>query len=552
MVKEDQVHKATSTPTGGAGDEGRTPARRVASRLAALALVALPILAATWLFLALRPRDGSAGDGDDAPAAPPAREAPRPFDSWPVNKQPDFVLLLSGQEFGYLQPCGCSRPQLGGLERRYNFIQTLKKRGWPVVAVDLGDIAQERGPQALVKYRVSMQALDFMGYTGVGIGLNEARRPLIDTLAYYAVNKNKPRVLGANIADPKGDRFPTMIGSFEFAGGAGKVPKVGVTSIIGPSVAKEVRGEEQNPKVEFEDNRKVVPAVLQKMTAQKAEFLVLLYQGSLDDAKKAAKAFPAFDVVLCLSREEEPSDRADREGKTMIVGVGHKGRYVGVVGAYRTDQKDRLFELRYQLVALGEEYETPEGQDESNPILKLLENYSLEVKNGNYLAQYPQRKHPLQITFPKAKYVGSQACKSCHKHAFEVWQNSAHSHAFRDLETAKRPSNRQYDGECVVCHVVGFGYDTGYRDEKQTPKLKDVGCESCHGPGSLHAVDKDQSPEMLAAMNPFKTQPNETEPVAKTRVNNLDKACQTCHDPDNDVHWDIKKWQKIIHNEPKN
>src|SRR5206468_6174735 len=112
MVKEDQEHTATSTPTGGAGDAGRTPARGLASRLAALALVALPIFAATWLFLALRPRDGSAGDGDDAPAAPPPREAPRPFASWPVNKQPDFVLLLSGQEFGYLQPCGCSRPQL--------------------------------------------------------------------------------------------------------------------------------------------------------------------------------------------------------------------------------------------------------------------------------------------------------------------------------------------------------------------------------------------------------------------------------------------------------
>ena len=30
------------------------------------------------------------------------------------------ALLLSGESHGYLQPCGCSEPQKGGLARRYN------------------------------------------------------------------------------------------------------------------------------------------------------------------------------------------------------------------------------------------------------------------------------------------------------------------------------------------------------------------------------------------------------------------------------------------------
>ena len=44
--------------------------------------------------------------------------------------------------------------------------QTLKKRGWPVVAYDLGDIPQKEGPaklanvQGLIKYRYAMQAME--------------------------------------------------------------------------------------------------------------------------------------------------------------------------------------------------------------------------------------------------------------------------------------------------------------------------------------------------------------------------------------------------------
>ena len=38
------------------------------------------------------------------------------FVGW--NK-PDFVLFITGQTHGYLQPCGCSSPQYGGLARRW-------------------------------------------------------------------------------------------------------------------------------------------------------------------------------------------------------------------------------------------------------------------------------------------------------------------------------------------------------------------------------------------------------------------------------------------------
>src|SRR4051812_27344339 len=37
--------------------------------------------------------------------------------------KPELALIFSGQQLGYLQPCGCSHPQYGGLTRRYNLLE---------------------------------------------------------------------------------------------------------------------------------------------------------------------------------------------------------------------------------------------------------------------------------------------------------------------------------------------------------------------------------------------------------------------------------------------
>ncbi len=171
------------------------------------------------------------------------------------------------------------------------------------------------------------------------------------------------------------------------------------------------------------------------------------------------------------------------------------------------------------------------------------------MKDGNYLAQYPRGKHPLQVDFPTAQYVGSQRCVKCHKEAAKVWKNSPHFHAYQELVTATKPGLRQFDGECVRCHVVGFDYDTGFRDEATTPHLRDVGCESCHGPGSLHAAGS-KDPKLMRLMNPYRYDQKETREQARQRKHLIDQSCQKCHDQDNDVHWDFdKKWPVIVHHE---
>jgi hypothetical protein len=513
-------------------------------QLAALTLAIVSLCATGFLMLNwLQPPEGQGKNPATGGSAP----GPRLFHTWPRDRRPDLVVVLSGEDHGYIQPCGCSKPQYGGLERRYNFLKGLtRERGWPIVAVDVGDIAQRSGPQALVKYRYTMEAMKRMSYTAVGIGLNEMSLPLIDALGEFSLNNPSPRVVVANLEKAK-DNFPGMVEPYEVAARSG-APRIGAIGVVGPSVAHGVN----DPVVKFADVQKTLRDALPKLREHQCEILVLLYQGSVEEAKRCAKSFPEFQIIQCLTREEEPPSQPERVGDTLVIGVGHKGRHLGLVGIYRSGRPDKPFDLHYWLAELGPEYETPEGKDADNPILGLFEDYAKEVKSRNYLAHYAKIQHPIQQQFKDAKYVGSEKCKKCHEESYRVWKASPHSHAYATLQQAKRPSLRQYDGECVVCHVTGFGYESGFTNEKERPELIDNGCENCHGPASLHVKDN-YNEKLNALMNPYKTQPNETEDQRRVRMNQLDASCQKCHDIDNDVHWKIAKWTegKIVHKEPK-
>jgi hypothetical protein len=545
MVKEDQGPAQ--------GGSGNCKLQNANLKLA-ICILQFAISSGFILFgLGCGPKTG-AGQSDKPPS--------RLFHDWPQDRKPLFVLLLSGQQHGYLQPCGCSPIQYGGLERRYNVIQQLKKeRGWHIVAVDLGDIPQERGPQKLLKYVTSMEALKKLDYTAAGIGANESNLPLIDALAGFALNNeinNKPQppfVLGGNLQGNRANDYPATQ-AVAFAGNGNGIPKIGVTSVAAPSVTQQVK----DRTVKFDTIPKAMPGLLKELERGKADFKVLLFQGDEKELQQIAATLAGFQVILHLSAEEEPPENPTWMNSTMLVTVGHKGRYVGLVGIFAGNKPGLPFEMYYQLLRIGPEYKTPPDKDADNPILGVLEDYARKVQKDNYVQLYTQTKHRIQIEYPNASYIGSEKCQKCHAHAFAVWQKSKHAHAFQTLVDAKRPSLRQFDGECVICHVTGFEYTSGYRNDIATPNLKDVGCESCHGPGSEHVDNKNRKPALLKLMNPFKALPNENQDQKIKRMQQLNVFCQHCHDVDNDVDWNVprikpgeppRRWHDISHMTPK-
>jgi len=89
---------------------------------------------------------------------------------------------------------------------------------------------------------------------------------------------------------------------------------------------------------------------------------------------------------------------------------------------------------------------------------------------------------PVPMLLSAKGYSGSEACGVCHESQHETWELTNHAHAFSTL--VKHGADT--DGECVKCHVVGFGKPGGFNLDTKTHELEDVGCESCHGRGGPH------------------------------------------------------------------
>jgi hypothetical protein len=559
-------------------------------------LIALGMLlpAGFWAARCTMPDGGT----KPPPAVEPSVGGVPLFAAWPKGAAPEVAIVVTGQTFGYLSPCGCSRPQKGGLERRANFLKILRDKGWPVVAVDLGDLAPPKKiqDQDHLKYEYTMKALSEMGYAAVGLGLQDFDQQLYHLLARYTLQKSgePPIVLAANLLakDEKGaftrEAFAvpgarSMVDTHEIVREDRKAtgkPKahipVGIVGLLGSGLTERLAQIDKSFAIGKPAEALAAASAALKAATPKPAINVLLYSGTKDEAVQLAGAHKDFNIIVCQSEESEPPQfpTLANDDRTFVLQVGHKGQNLGVVGVFKTANG---YDLKYQLVPLGEEFLTPEGAAaaKANRTLQLLEDYTAKVKKENLLAKFVEKPltHEAQIEHPNAKltFVGSDKCQQCHPNEFKIWKESKHGHAMEALEKyAVRPGLRQFDGDCVQCHTVGFRYQSGYRNETETPHLKHVGCENCHGPGSGHVAEPnkkefltslskwkvkptDRLPsketlEKLGSAKPGEAAPVELEPAVQRVMSAVQTRCMGCHDQENDPKFDLSKYMpKIWH-----
>lgn len=79
-------------------------------------------------------------------------------------------------------------------------------------------------------------------------------------------------------------------------------------------------------------------------------------------------------------------------------------------------------------------------------------------------------------------YTGNLKCRLCHRDFFMGRKKDAHEHSFKKSIGSKFAN----EPRCLVCHSTGYGVKTGFTTIRETPKLANVQCEGCHGPGSKH------------------------------------------------------------------
>lgn len=88
-----------------------------------------------------------------------------------------------------------------------------------------------------------------------------------------------------------------------------------------------------------------------------------------------------------------------------------------------------------------------------------------------------------------AKYIGAEACGNCHDKEFAFWKKTPHANAYPALSK----QHKEFNLDCVSCHVTGYEKPGG-TTVTHTENLESVQCEVCHGPGSRHEDDpKDPS-----------------------------------------------------------
>lgn len=97
----------------------------------------------------------------------------------------------------------------------------------------------------------------------------------------------------------------------------------------------------------------------------------------------------------------------------------------------------------------------------------------------------PGKSDTLKWAESKFHYVGEAKCKTCHKAQHESWAATKHANAWAALKPEE-----QKKAECVECHSVG--------KTETDSLLVNVGCESCHGPGSEYKAMKTMKDKALA------------------------------------------------------
>ncbi len=383
----------------------------------------------------------------------PAGESPETTDA--------LIIFFTGNGLGELKPCGCSGGQLGGLDRRaavFNRVPREKR-----LIIDTGSLVKDDSEQDLIKFNIILQALKLLDYDlvslsekdieiGKNVGLLDDAGPGSNIISPQgSSDMNIPAKFTKRLSF-KDKRVVVTIAAFDAK--SAPIEQIGQLFGSGSDVS--------SSRVESESN------------------LNILILNQCDDAiiDSIAKRIPVVDCIVCPSESDEPMILSEANKRPLVFSVGRFGRYISGLQIKEAPRGKAKLILSLFTVPLEEDLE----QEAS--LVQLYKDYQQLVRERNLLEKHPR------FTLPDGlEYIGSESCKVCHEYEFEKWSSNIHAHAYATLERV----GSQFDPECVICHVVGMDYESGFVSEQKTGHLKNVGCENCHGPGSEHIMTAGQT-----------------------------------------------------------
>jgi len=421
--------------------------------------------------------------------------APRPDLPSPVATETRKLLVVyTGNLLAELKPCGCAKEEdQGGIERRMQYLNDIRKNKPNLLLVDTGDHFKEPTRQGKLKAETLMTATEKMGYDAVALG----ERDLV-----YGSKFLESHPIPFTSSNIELQNFPLQKTRIKkFSNGL----KVAVLAVVDPDLfyLKNHAG------LSIADPEQIVSQEIAGVK-KSADIIVLLTHMEREKALKYLDK-DGVDIVINghISSETDTVDMKPvyKAGK-VFVQASPRGQKMGELHITLDEMGKITFEQ--QMVRLDSSIKKdPE-------MLKLYESYNDKVE-AIFFESLAAKRNKDKISV----YAGDTVCKTCHLVAHEKWSSSRHGRAYETL----RKINKAFDPECLVCHVVGYNTAGGFISELDTPKLKNVQCEVCHGAGKKHA----SAP-------------------APGFGNNAHKACKRCHVKNHSPRFNFTQyWPKIKH-----
>ena len=439
----------------------------------------------------------------------------------------------------------------------------------PILKVDGGGLLfahPRHNPAELAQAKVAAEGLvagyNLIGYEAVGVG----RLDLAAGLDFLKTQARGAKFawLSANLVEPTSGK-PLFTPFISRTLGATRVAIIGITSdqsqtIVAPGEATTIKPWSE-----------ALPPLVAKLT-QSHDFLVLLTDLPPTECGAVARQFPAINLIIDAGGDAYNQPPRLLGSTTLLAATGGQGKYVGVLevtwspGGHWGKEENRFLALRDkemelkrasdQLALVGDRPELASQagnlrrrqsslQEEivelratlagvavaffTNTFSAMTAAVGEDPKVGAIITQIREqigergRKNATGAgsePSPLPDFTGWHDCAGCHPKAAARWQSTGHARAYTTLEK----KNRQFNTNCLLCHVTGGETVSTDRLASLPPGLRGVGCEVCHGPGRRHAEGREKS------------QPRR---VPET-------LCRNCHVPEHDGHFDYNRNLELI------
>lgn len=459
---------------------------------------------------------------------------------------------------GALEPCGCTKDQLGGIDRLAGYLATQRGAAPNSLVVGAGPllfVTPALQPDSKVQDEWKAEAIALaareLGLAAWAPGANDwaAGGETLNKLAseagaaLLAGNLDGQAALTSVLVREVGGLKVALIGVAEPKDRAGKLPaSLRSRDVLASMKAGLAEAEHQGARV-FVGLAALPRGEALRLADRLPELHLLVVGKPLDagDANDAHKGpilvgstlvvetsnhLQSVDVVDLYVRggETGPLTFADAGGAAkaeellalagrirdletrLATWEGDKSVRAEDVAARRADllaQRSKKAELEQPAPApLGSffRYSVVEVRDTLAPDAKVRARmlaFYKQVNEHNRVAFADRKPPPAEAG--KAEYLGIDACSSCHREAREVWEGTRHSRAYGTLQDGFK----EFNLDCVGCHVTGYGKPGG-STVTHNDKLRGVQCESCHGPGSLH-VKKPRDKSLIVGRPPPET-----------------------------------------------